>query len=699
MPNFQCTFNSGSNQVNFISPTAELRNWLDHNLNFKDLRLTIQARNWPGATTDLTYPLQSPEKEKLELYKLTYPSSGIMHWSEMLVLISGDTLSTAQYIQKGTLQIQSSGVNQLNFANMSLICTIPLMEVGEGQASGRITSTNDDKTLHLGLLVDERFFMANYSASVDSTLGCCGTWNDLIAELLQDCIYNCAGLTQDVTVPDVDEAYGVPGLFSDLQELGETNAAIMLEAALMNVGMLIIRHINGQYEIKDYGAASDLEIATNYASSSDGGASSTNGESPAIPHVGYCLRAGGSWDRNGRNIWRGDLPASCVFYFPIWDQDYQYTYNDIDFEGEDSNASEMDNICCFPPPYGLVTLCDANNEDLTGAWKDQWDGLTGEKLYHVRSPLNVINYYTITVTKHNAFLNNELSEPTGTATGQKIFRESAKALGSPPNNIHFLSELASNLAGDFYSRKYWSATNENWNLMIPPSGSGWFTYIYTFNDLDCSTRIIGDWLNHDVEQLMHDVCGSYSSSSESESSESESESSESSSEESSSEESSSEESSSEESSSEESESSSQGCCDCYCVTVSGYLDVDDPSGAYCENLPGQYTNDYGTIEYNNGNNSWQLTIDGESYYWQLYSDSDCPDGTYEGIGTGTTITITCGECTSSEQSSEQSEESSETSPGCYNPFGDLGVITDVQYILGFDSNGCLGIVETSSCGE
>ena len=104
MPNFQCTFNSGSNQVNFISPTAELRNWLDHNLNFKDLRLTIQARNWPGATTDLTYPLQSPEKEKLELYKLTYPSSGIMHWSEMLVLISGDTLSTAQYIQKGTLK-------------------------------------------------------------------------------------------------------------------------------------------------------------------------------------------------------------------------------------------------------------------------------------------------------------------------------------------------------------------------------------------------------------------------------------------------------------------------------------------------------------------------------------------------------------------------------------------------------------------
>ena len=54
---------------------------------------------------------------------------------------------------------------------------------------------------------------------------------------------------------------------------------------------------------------------------------------------------------------------------------------------------------------------------------------------------------------------------------------------------------------DFYSRKYWSATNENWNLMIPPSGSGWFTYIYTFNDLDCSTRIIGDWLNHDVFEI------------------------------------------------------------------------------------------------------------------------------------------------------------------------------------------------------
>jgi hypothetical protein len=678
MPNFQCSFSSGGNSVNFISPTPELRAWLDKNLNFADMKITLQARDFPGATTDVTFPLQN-FKQKPELYKLVYPSSGVLNWGEMLVLISGNDLTKSQYINTGTLTLQSNADNKLEFANMTLALTIPITEIGENQTSGRITDTNDDFTLHLGLLVDERYFIANYSASDVADLGCQTDWNSLIAILLQDCLYKCAGISQDITI-SIDDSYGVPSLYSDLDELGQTNAAVMLDAALLNCGLLLVRHINGNYEMLTYGDATDKETNTNYAVADDDGTSSTNGEPTSTENIGYRMRAGGDWTRNGRNMWRGDLPASCVFYFPIWDQDYQYSYTDNDEEEYD---------CCFPPVGP-----DLDNDTPYGGWDNQWND---EKLYHLRSPLSANNYYTISVSKSQAFATAQLTMPNGQSYGQKIFRETAKSKGNPPYNIMHLTDLANQLAADFYTRKYWSATNENWNLMVPPSGSGWFSYIYTFSDLDCTTRIVGDFINRDVEQLMHDTCGSESSSSVSEISSSVSS------------------SSSEISSS----SSSTSLIECQCVCLvwndetGPFTDecvgtgVVDPSGTYCTNdgiMWYDQKDDY--LYYDTNTEQWTIIVSQGCGYVLVgpenvnspegaYTCSNCPLGSQH-------MLLACGECSSSSSSSEvsslPSEESESSSAICYCPFSDLpppsGAIVG---IVGVDSNGCCCLISTVNC--
>jgi hypothetical protein len=471
---FQCTFNSAnlSQTVRLISPTAELRDWIEHNFNLKDLKFTLNARNSPGALTDLTYPLNDPQKEKLEPYKFTYPSAGLMHWGECLVLINGNDLAAMQNIQQGTFILQSSPSNTLTFQNMFLVATIPICELGENQSGGRIGPSlpNDSKTLHLGLLVDERWFIANYSRSYYANLGCQGSWADLINSLLNDSFNTC--LSPDTytlpTPPAISSAYGVPSLFSDLIELGEYPSGQLLESVLLNCGLMLVRYPNGNYEIQTYQASNTIESGTTYSQ--------------------YVLRSGGDWNRWGRNNWTGALPAQVCIHFPYWDETF---YN----PGPETAFG--------PPPLTVYPPDGAPDDAFAGAWMDQW---YGDQIYHLRSPLDVINYFTITVNKSLAYSHNGLPQPTGNAFGQKVFRETARAMGRPPQNVGQLSALATQIAADFYNRKYWSLWHETWNLLIPPSGSGWFTYVYEYHDRDCCTRILGDYLNHDVEQLMHDFC-------------------------------------------------------------------------------------------------------------------------------------------------------------------------------------------------
>jgi hypothetical protein len=580
---------TSSTPVNLIAPTHELMSFIEKNHLLDDLRLTVNARNFPDAVTDITFPLNEPNKEKLELYKLVYPSSGVTKWGECLVLIAGKDLAEAQGNGGvGDLTFYSDTNTENNsvwaFKDMYLAATIPLMELGVDQggtgvatygkinpyynaAPGGGDPVPDDKyTLHLGLIVDDRYFIANYIGStLDLQAGCESDWQTFVGNLLMECgITINNGKNNLPTYPTIDPDYGSPSQYSDFQEMGQYSPAVMLEAALINCGLVLVRSIENEYYLMTYNDANGVETGeNNYAET---------------------LSGGGNWNRNYRRLYTSIMPTECIFHYPVWTE-YSSSSSSL-YSGE----VDLD-------LFESVQQCK-------GRWSDEHYGeYQCDNDLHLRSPLNTHTYYTNKVSRTDAFKKSKIidegTRPVyGTTRGSKYFRMTARAFGSPPTNVDKLAKLSLVLAADFYSRKWWSLLNESYNGILLPSDSGYFTYIYRFDLNNCSTNVVGNYGNLDVEQFMQEVCeDSSSSSSESSSSESgssesgssessssesgssESGSSESSSSESGSSESSSSESSSSESSSSESSSSSSGCfnpfIDLPMITPAYILGMDD----------------------------------------------------------------------------------------------------------------------------
>ena len=441
--------------------TAELRELLERHNSLRDMNWQVPARSWPGAATDLTHPLFTKDLPPIELNKLYYPESGVMRWGWVYLLFTGEQIEAIKASPTGTLtlKLDDGSSDTLKFASWSLLASIPLWETGTN-ASGRISAIGDDgQSLHLALFCDERFWTANYSAGADLP-DVPGSWNELLAGLLAAC-----GI-DGVEVPQVSPDYGVPSRYSDWLEIFQYNAASMLDAALFNAGLLLVRGIDGKYKCLELAKADKLEAD--------------------CTHDGHYLRAGGDWSRNGRATqYLGSLPASVTVYFPVWDE-------------------------AGSAPSGGFGKPGA-------AWFLQWNN--DEGLYHVRSPLNATFYYPLTVELADAFQTAAKTAPKTANQGNKVFRESARALGEDPANVADLAQLAKRLAADYYLRKLHGLRQETWNGLLAPSGSGWFTYIYCYG-LNCCTKIVGNPANHEHEQLMHDVAPESSESPSSRSSES-----------------------------------------------------------------------------------------------------------------------------------------------------------------------------------
>ena len=443
---YQCSFGG----YPLVYPTQKIKKWIDKNVDLSQIKLTIPARSWPGAATDITYPLNENTTSP-GLYKLYYPSSGVSRWGEMWGLVSGTNLGQMIARQKDDLILQCSSATEdrINFEDWILAAAIPLAEFGNGSGgsdTGRIDSvTNEPETLHLVLFVDERFFYANYSASSTLDLGCANDWNGVVTDLLSD-----IGIS--ASVPAISTSYGVPSNYSDLIESGQYNAAVMLDAVMLNIGCKLVRVPNATYVIKTYSTCNTVEKSVDLSD--------------------YTLRSGGDWSRNERSFYLSTLPQDCKFYFPIWDVD-------------------------------------------EGAWEAPDESTE----FHLRSPLNSAYYYEHTITKSAAFTANGLDNPTSynASNSSKVFRMTARAFGSSPTNLSAISAMATQYAADFYNRKYWSLRHETWNKIVAPSGSGWFDYVYYFCD-DVYTKVIGEAANHDVEQLMPELCEDISSESSSSSS-------------------------------------------------------------------------------------------------------------------------------------------------------------------------------------
>ena len=438
---------------------AELQQLINTDNAFRDMDWQRPARGWPGAATDLTFPLFTKDMPPPELNRLYYPSSGATKWGYVYMAFTGAQIEEIKHNPTGTITLQTNnGIpsegaasDRLDFKNFTLLGSVPLWELAKSPDSGRVTAVSDDTTtLHLCLFCDERFWFANYSDS--TAAGVVGaSWVSLITDLLTTLdINNPPPASGTLTVPTLSGDYGFPSQFSDWIDSFQYNSAVMLDAALLNVGLMLIRNIDGTYALSNFIQSAELESNTTYN--------------------GHFLRAGGGWKRAAvtpdlADSYLGSLPASVTFYFPMWDE------------------AGVTNVTMWgPAPPGVYPPAGPS-------WLYQWNN--DEGMFHVRSPLNTTYYYPVNVTINQAFGNFQAIPPRTPGLGTKLFRESARACstpstdestsshaGNPPTNIDAMKRLALQVASDYYLSKLYSLRQETWNGFIPPSGSGWFTYIY-----------------------------------------------------------------------------------------------------------------------------------------------------------------------------------------------------------------------------
>jgi hypothetical protein len=468
---FQLSFEayaSGSDTLTVypaILDTPEFYGMLARDNRLSDMCWQVPARGWPGAATDMTSPLFTRDLPPVELNKLVYPSGGVTRWGYIYCMFTGTQIEAIKNDPSGRIVMQTNDTASpvMTFENMTLVATMPLYEVGSNYG-GRVTGVvHDSDTLHLALFADERFWMANYAPSVDFE-NVPGDWGTL----LTGCLIALSTVSNiNPTIPTIDTAFGTPSIYSDWMEMFQYNSAMMLDAAVYNVGLVLIRDTNGNYHLRSTEDAAALEDATQYTDS--------------------FLRAGGEWSRNGRHKqYLGSMPNAITVHFPIWDA-----------TGASSRPTDLAQD--FPPSGA--------------AWQYQWNN--DEGLYHLRSPLNSTYYYPVEVTLAASFTAMGRTPPSTPGLGTKIFRETAKACGESPTNLTILQNLAKAVASNYYLGKLYSLRQETWNSFIAPSGSGFYTYVY-YMGLDTWTKIIGDPANDEVEQLMHDVeCDESESGSES----------------------------------------------------------------------------------------------------------------------------------------------------------------------------------------
>ena len=165
-------YNGGFGYVYPVLDTAELQAKIEADNSLSDMCWQLPARGWPGAATDVTHPLFTKDLPKIELNKLVYPEGGVMNWGYVYVALRGVDVEQVKKYPTCTLTLQTNDATNdtLQFANFTLVASIPLWEVGSNAnaaTGGRITAitdSTDDSTLHLCLFADERFWAANFPA-------------------------------------------------------------------------------------------------------------------------------------------------------------------------------------------------------------------------------------------------------------------------------------------------------------------------------------------------------------------------------------------------------------------------------------------------------------------------------------------------------------------------------------------------------
>jgi len=238
------------NDQSFPLDTPDLLEWVDARLPLGDLRLLLPpASPYPGKNlADIAYPyLPAPPEVRLGQY--FYPT-GASRWSQFVGVIHEDAkiamedaaFPVGQSAQPGTFTLQcdvGDGFGADAASNGGIQTQLYLLPPQPLSSFG-----SDFGKLYLCVLVDERFYWQWENAGElhpDDVM----TWDVLLDDLA-----NVLGITLTGPSP-VPSVYGVPGEDSAFYSNYE-NPAVLLDAAAANIGCVVVRNLDGTYQLQTY---------------------------------------------------------------------------------------------------------------------------------------------------------------------------------------------------------------------------------------------------------------------------------------------------------------------------------------------------------------------------------------------------------------------------------------------------------------
>lgn len=209
--------------------------------NFPGQNLSALAKQWP---------IHQWPQFPLRIGDWFYPR-GMSRWSVFRGLATSSMvqamLSNTQGSEPGFFVMQSAPVSPDNPEGAATSYTLETFLHMLPPRPLAVHGGNFDG-LYLLTLVDERYYLQSVSSTlrVDQNT----TWNDLAEQVIDD-------LGIELEFPEVEDVYGQPEADSQLWTNSESSA-FLLDAIAYNVGRVVVRNLDGTYEVLTADESSDI---------------------------------------------------------------------------------------------------------------------------------------------------------------------------------------------------------------------------------------------------------------------------------------------------------------------------------------------------------------------------------------------------------------------------------------------------------
>jgi hypothetical protein len=262
----------------------EAHQFIDKSINLNDVRVTTSWADWPGpGLVGLTFPNKTFSRPKLRIGSTFYPT-GAARWTESHWLATQD---------------QYDLIVPLAFNGNVPVANTFLLQQGDNEVSTQLYllpprvlgKFGGQPGMWLLSFVDERYYW-QYMNGGNLVVNNTTTWTTLITTLA-----SALGISLDL--PAVNSVYLQPSPYSDLYSRYES-ASLLLDAALLNVGYVLVRNLDGTYAAQTYPDAQTVD----------------DNQQPDYLLAGGDMSATALTNGNLNNTLTAVLPASVTVTFP-----------------------------------------------------------------------------------------------------------------------------------------------------------------------------------------------------------------------------------------------------------------------------------------------------------------------------------------------------------------------------------------------